>query len=133
MYYPYYMDWSYLILIPAIILTFWAQARVQGNFRKYSQVRCARGLTGAEAAQKMLRANGLDEVQIYSVQGTLTDHFDPRNNSVNLSDPVCDEKSLVGIIALGAGQDGRTMLDRSQLASLQLIAQFAAYEFRRFE
>ena len=47
--------------------------------------------------------------------------------------PVCDEKSLVGIIALGAGQDGRTMLDRSQLASLQLIAQFAAYEFRRFE
>lgn len=47
--------------------------------------------------------------------------------------PVCDDKSLVGIIALGAGQDGRTMLDRSQLASLQLIAQFAAYEFRRFE
>ena len=46
--------------------------------------------------------------------------------------PVCDDKSLVGIIALGAGQDGRTMLDRSQLASLQLIAQFAAYEFRRF-
>ena len=46
--------------------------------------------------------------------------------------PVCDEKSLVGIITLGAGQDGRIMLDRSQLASLQLIAQFAAYEFRRF-
>ena len=47
--------------------------------------------------------------------------------------PVCDDNSLVGIISLGAGQDGRTMLDRSQLASLQLIAQFAAYEFRRFE
>ena len=47
--------------------------------------------------------------------------------------PVCDDKSLVGIIAIGAGQEGRTMLDRSQLASLQLIAQFAAYEFRRFE
>ncbi|MBQ6111824.1 MAG: hypothetical protein IJL01_05470, partial [Synergistaceae bacterium] len=46
--------------------------------------------------------------------------------------PVCDDKSLVGIIALGAGQAGRNVLDRSQLASLQLIAQFAAYEFRRF-
>ena len=46
--------------------------------------------------------------------------------------PVCDDNSLVGIIALGSGMDGRTALDRSQLASLQLIAQFAAYEFRRF-
>ena len=97
MYYPYYMDWSYLILIPAIILTFWAQARVQGNFRKYSQVRCARGLTGGEAARKMLSANGLDEVQIFGVQGTLTDHFDPRNNTVNLSEPVLGEKSISAI------------------------------------
>ncbi len=97
MYYPYYMDWSYLILIPAIILTFWAQARVQGNFRKYSQVRCARGLTGGEAARRMLSANGLDEVQIFGVQGTLTDHFDPRNNTVNLSEPVLGEKSISAI------------------------------------
>ncbi len=97
MYYPYYFDWSYLILIPAIVLTFWAQAKVKGNFNKYSQVRCSRGYTGADAARKMLNANGLDEVQIYAVQGTLTDHFDPRNNSVNLSDPVVDEKSISAV------------------------------------
>ena len=56
-----------------------------------------------------------------------------KNSSMKYIFPVCDENSLVGIIALGAGQDGRTALDRSQLASLQLIAQFAAYEFKRFE
>ena len=97
MYFPYYMDWSYFILIPAIVLTFWAQAKVKGNFSRYSQIRCARGYTGADAARKMLNANGLDEVQIYAVQGTLTDHFDPRNNSVNLSEPVVDEKSISAI------------------------------------
>ena len=97
MYFPYYMDWSYFILIPAIILTFWAQAKVKGNFMKYSQVRCARGLTGYDAARKMLHANGLDDVQILAVQGTLTDHFDPRNNSVNLSEPVVDEQSISAI------------------------------------
>ncbi len=97
MYYPYYMDWSYFILIPAIILTFWAQSQVTGNFRKFSQIRCARGLTGGEAARKMLSANGLDEVQIFGVQGTLTDHFDPRNNTVNLSEPVLGEKSISAI------------------------------------
>ena len=97
MYYPYYMDWSWFILIPAIILTFWAQSKVQSTFRKYSQIRCARGLTGGEAARKMLSANGLDEVQIFGIQGTLTDHFDPRNNSVSLSEPVLGEKSISAI------------------------------------
>ena len=97
MYYPYYMDWSWFILIPAIILTFWAQSKVQSTFRKYSQIRCSRGLTGGEAARKMLSANGLDEVQIFGIQGTLTDHFDPRNNSVSLSEPVLGEKSISAI------------------------------------
>ena len=97
MYYPYYFDWSYLILIPAIILTFWAQAKVKSNFNKYSQVPCSKGYTGADAAKKMLNANGLDEVSIYAVNGTLTDHFDPRNNSVNLSEPVADKRSISAV------------------------------------
>ena len=108
MYYPYYFDWSYLILIPAIILTFWAQAKVKSNFNKYSQVRCNRGYTGADAARKMLNANGLEDVQIYAVQGTLTDHFNPRNNSVNLSDPVVDEKSI-SAIAVACHECGHAM------------------------
>ena len=108
MYLPYYMDWSYLILIPAIVLTFWAQAKVKSNFARYAQVRCARGYTGADAARKMLNSNGLDEVQIYAVQGALTDHFDPRNNSVNLSEPVVDEKSI-SAIAVACHECGHAM------------------------
>ena len=97
MYFPYYFDWTMIILIPAIVLSFWAQAKVSTTFSKYSQVRCSRGYTGADAARKMLNANGLDSVPIYAVQGTLTDHFDPRNNSISLSDPVVDEQSISAI------------------------------------
>ena len=92
MYFPYYFDWTMIILIPAIVLSFWAQAKVSTTFSKYSQVRCSRGYTGADAARKMLNANGLDSVPIYAIQGTLTDHFDPR-----LSDPVVDEQSISAI------------------------------------
>ena len=97
MYFPYYFDWTLIILIPAIVLSFWAQAKVSTTFSKYSQVRCSRGYTGADAARKMLNANGLDSVPIYAIQGTLTDHFDPRNNSISLSDPVVDEQSISAI------------------------------------
>ena len=93
----YYMDWTFFILIPAIILTVWAQAKVKGTFNKYSQIRCSRGYTGADAARKVLNANGLEGVQIYATRGVLTDHFDPRDNSVSLSEPVVDEKSISAI------------------------------------
>ena len=93
----YYMDWTFFILIPAIILTVWAQAKVKSTFNKYSQIRCSRGYTGADAARKVLNANGLEGVQIYATRGVLTDHFDPRDNSVSLSEPVVDEKSISAI------------------------------------
>ena len=97
MYFHYYFDWTMIILIPAIVLSFWAQAKVSTTFSRYSQVRCSRGYTGADAARKMLNANGLESVPIYAIQGTLTDHFDPRNNTISLSDPVVDEQSISAV------------------------------------
>ena len=58
----YWYDWSYIILFPAILFTLYAQSRVQGNFKKFSKVRTMRGLTGAQAARRMLDANGLSDV-----------------------------------------------------------------------
>ncbi len=93
------MDPTFIILIPAMLLVAFAQAKVTGNFQKYSQVRGGKGITGAQAARMMLDRNGLTNVEIRPVQGSLTDHFDPRTNTVNLSEPVynSDSVSAVGV------------------------------------
>ncbi len=93
----YYYDWSYILLLPAILFTLYAQAKVQGNFRKYSQVRSMRGLTGAQAARKMLDANGLYNVEIERVRGSLTDHYDPRDRVLRLSETVYGVSSVAAV------------------------------------
>lgn len=85
--YGYSMGWyaSLILLIPAVIFCWWAQARVNSNYKKYSQVRNQKNLTGAQAARRMLDANGLRHVQVLETNGQLTDNFNPTNNTVNLS------------------------------------------------
>ena len=79
---------SMIILIPAIIFTMYAQSKVNSNFRRYSNIRNARNMTGAEAARRMLDANGLTNVQIEQTRGSLTDHYDPRKRVLRLSQSV---------------------------------------------
>ena len=86
-----------LILIPAIILTFYAQLKVKSNFRKYSSVPTRNHMTGAQAARKMLDANGLRHVQINMISGELTDHYNPSDQTVNLSQGVCNTASIAAI------------------------------------
>ena len=92
-------DPTIIVLIPAMIIVAIAQAKVTGNFNRYSQVRGGKGITGAEAARKMLDKNGLYDVEIRPVKGSLTDHYDPRTRTVNLSEPVygSDSVSAVGV------------------------------------
>ena len=88
--YYYYNDiysLRYVLLIAAILLTVIAQARVSSNFRKYSSVRNRRGMTGAEAARRVLDANGLSGVAVEQIRGSLTDHYDPSSNVERLYDP----------------------------------------------
>ncbi|MCR5181854.1 MAG: zinc metallopeptidase [Clostridia bacterium] len=117
---PYYFsDWTLIILIPAIILSFWAQTKVTGTYQKFSQVRCSRGYTGASAARKMLNANGLSEIPIYAVNGTLTDHFDPRNNSISLSTMVAEQPSIASV-AVACHECGHAMQHNEGYALLRL-------------
>ena len=88
---------SYWLLIPAILFTFYAQAKVSSNFKRYSKVKNDRGLTGAQAARMVLDANGLRDVQIESVSGSLTDHYDPRAHVLRLSQTVCNVNSVAAI------------------------------------
>ena len=90
-------DWTILILIPAMIFAFVAQFKVKSTFNKYNQVRSVRGITGAEAARRILDMNGLSHVAIERVHGELTDHYDPRTNVVRLSDSTYDSSSVAAI------------------------------------
>lgn len=100
MYYPYYygFDWTYVVLVlPCILLSLWASANVNSTFEKYSKQYSARRLTGAEAAQRVLQANGVRGVRIDRVSGNLTDHYDPKTNVIRLSDNVYDNTSTAAI------------------------------------
>lgn len=98
-------DWTILILIPAMIFAFVAQSRVNSTFRRYAKVYNRRGLTGAEAARRVLDANGLYHVKIEHIRGHLTDHYDPRANVVRLSDSTYASTGIaaVGVAAHEAG------------------------------
>ena len=86
-----------ILLIPAIIFTFYAQMKVKSNFNRYSRVRNDRNLTGAQAARKVLDANGLANVRIEAVKGSLTDHYDPRTRVLRLSQSVCNVNSIAAV------------------------------------
>lgn len=98
-------DWTFLILIPAMIFAFVAQAKVNSTFNKYAKVYNRRGLTGAEAARRVLDANGLYHVTIERVHGRLTDHYDPKAGVIRLSDAVYGSTGIaaVGVAAHEAG------------------------------
>ena len=93
-----YFDWTYLVLVlPCMILAMIASANVNSTFQRYSQQRSMRGLTGAEAAKRVLSANGVQGVRIERVSGNLTDHYDPRTNVIRLSDSVYSNTSTAAI------------------------------------
>ena len=88
---------EWLILIPCIMLSYWASSNVNSTFNRYSKQISARRLTGAQAAQRVLAANGVTGVRIERIAGNLTDHYDPRTNVIRLSDSVYDNCSTAAI------------------------------------
>lgn len=92
----YYFDYTYLILVlPAFIFSLWASARVKSTFNKYSRVRSSRGITGAQAAQMLMTAHGINDVDIQPINGSLNDYYDPTKKLVKLS--VYNDTSVAGI------------------------------------
>lgn len=102
----YYVDWTYIVLVlPAILLSLIASARVNGTFKKYGNVRNLRGMTGYDAARRVLDAHGLYHVQIERISGELTDHYDPKRQVIRLSESVYNAPTpaAVGVAAHEAG------------------------------
>lgn len=97
--------WYILLVIPAFILALGAQVKVKSTYKKMSQVRNSRGLTGEQAALRVLYEHGITDVRVERVAGNLTDHYDPRSNVIRLSDGVYDSPTVaaVGIACHEAG------------------------------
>ena len=97
-YYYYGFDWTYVYLVlPCLILSLWASAHVNSAFRRYSKQYSRRGITGADAAARVLAANGVRGVRIEPISGNLTDHYDPSTNVIRLSDNVYGSTSTAAI------------------------------------
>ena len=108
MYYPYYYDPTYIILIPAIILTMYAQFKVSSTTNRYFRVRTQRGYTGEQTAREILNANGIYDVRIEMTRGTLSDHYDPRNKILRLSQDVYRGTSITSV-AVAAHECGHAI------------------------
>ena len=93
--YGYYFDPTYLLVLIGVVISLWASAKVKTTYSKYSRVRSMSGLTGAQVADQILRANGIYDVRIEHVSGELTDHYDPKNRVLRLSDVVYNSTSAV--------------------------------------
>ena len=94
----YYIDWTYIVLvIPAMILALYAQNKVNSTFKKYSRVASRSGLTGAQAARRLMELNGIYDVSIERVSGNLTDHYYPSKKVLRLSDSVYSDTSVAAI------------------------------------
>ncbi len=93
-----FYDWTFWVfVVPGILLGIWADLKVKNAYAKYSKVRVAKGVTGYDAARAILNANGLQDVRIEKIGGTMTDHFDPRENVVRLSAPVYEGASVAAV------------------------------------
>lgn len=101
----YYLDSTYVLVIFAFILTMIASFGVKATFAKYDKVRTSRSITGADAARRILDANGLNHIRIEHVSGNLTDHFSPKENVIRLSDATYNSTSVaaVGVAAHECG------------------------------
>lgn len=127
----YYWDPTYILVVIGAVICMIASARVKGTFNKYSQLRSMSGMNGAQVAQRVLQAAGIYDVQVRHVSGSLTDHYDPRTKTVNLSDPVYNATSVaaLGVAAHECGhaiQHAKSYTPLSIRSALVPIANFGS-------
>lgn len=119
MFYPMYFDPTYFLVIIGVVFSLIASGRVQSTFAKYSKVRNSGGITGAEAAQRVLNSAGIFDVRIERVNGNLTDHYDPRTKVLRLSDSVYGS-STVAAVGVAAHECGHAIQHAVGYAPLSL-------------
>ena len=120
----YYYDATYLLVILGAVLSMIASARVNGTFSQYSRVRSMSGMTGAQAARRILDKNGLYDVKVEHIRGNLTDHYDPRTKVLRLSDATYASSS-VAAVGVAAHECGHAVQDSESYEPLKIRSRLA--------
>ncbi len=105
---PLFFDRTMILIIPALLLSMYAQAKVRSAFKRFSQIPNSKNITGAEVAKAILKNNGITDVHVTQVGGMLSDHYDPRNKKVALSNDIFNGKSIAAI-AIAAHECGHAI------------------------
>ncbi|MFH1010877.1 MAG: zinc metallopeptidase [bacterium] len=130
--FPFMFDWTFILLLPALGFAIWAQSKVRGTYRKYSQIRSRASITGAQAARRILDSQGLSDIKVEPVEGELTDHYDPRKRVLRLSQGVYGSPSLAAL-GVAAHETGHALQHKFEYAPLKLrsglvpVAQFGSW------
>lgn len=118
-YWGFFYDPTYFLVLIAAVLSIAASVRVNSTFQKFNQIPSRSGMTGAQAAEQLLRSNGIYDVQVQHIRGTLTDHYDPRTKVVRLSDATYGSNS-VAAIGVAAHECGHVLQHHEEYAPLKL-------------
>lgn len=119
MYYSYTYDWTYILVIIALVITLIAQFKVNSSYSKYQKVSSGKSITGREVARKILDQHGLQNVEVREVAGTLTDHYDPTKKIVNLSTNIYKD-STIASVAVAAHECGHAIQDQEGYKFLRI-------------
>lgn len=119
----FFWDATMILLIPAILLSIYAQYRISSSYKKYSKIHAESGLTGAQAARGLLNSSGLYDVRVEPIGGRLSDHYDPRTRIIRLSEDVYHGNSLSSV-AVAAHETGHALQHASGYFPLQLRSSF---------
>ena len=114
-----YYDWTIVLVIPAMLFAMIASWKVKSTFRKYSEVRTMSGLTGAQAARTLLDRNGPNHIRVETIAGELTDHYDPENGVIRLSEPVYG-RSTVSAVGVACHEAGHAIQHAQNYAPLRI-------------
>ena len=114
-----YFDWTYIILLPALILAAYAQTKVSSTYSKYAKVRARSNITAAQLARQLLDMNGLNSIPIQPIKGSLTDNYDPRNKVLHLSESTYNSSS-VAALGVAAHECGHAFQDSENYAPLRI-------------
>ena len=116
---PYFFDPTFLLLVPPLLLAMYASSKVRSAFQKYSRYAASSGATGAEVARAILRRSGIDDVDVRPIEGRLSDHYNPRDRTLNLSRGVYQSNSLAAL-GVAAHEVGHAVQDARNYAPLKI-------------
>ena len=119
----FFWDPTMVLLIPAILLSLYAQWKISSSYKKYSKIRSQSGLTGAQTARELLNSNGLYDIRVERIGGRLSDHYDPRTRVINLSEDVYQGNSLASV-AVAAHETGHALQHASEYIPMKLRSSF---------